>query len=182
MNNKLIVRFNKNDIIWVSDTLFTTKKEYISYPFCFENYHDKIKTFFKRPEHFEHKGRYILTEIFNNNVGKIIWDGTTGYINLQANNHFISSYIAYKDPDLQESQRCNEQDNYFIGIQSKATLEKHLKILELIGVLEVLYTTQKTKLIKLYLDKCNELLKVGTEKQIKFFKNYNLGEYKYGCM
>lgn len=181
MNKNLIVRFKEKDVIWVSNTLFKTRKRYVfGFPFCFEKSYDKIGTFFKRPIHFESKARYILSEIFNQNVGRLIWDATTGYINVEASNSFVFANIAYLDPDLPTNKRRHEQENYFFGIHSKSTLEKHLKILELLGLLEILSTTQKTKRVKLCLDKCNEFLKAGTEEQISLNKIYNLGGYEYG--
>jgi len=185
VNKNLIVRFQEKDITWVSGTLFRTRKRYLfGFPFCFKKSYDKIWTFFKRPVHFESKARYILSEIFNQNVGKLIWDATTGYINVETSNSFIFANIAYLDPDLPTNKRHREQKNYFFGIHisfiSKAALEKHLKILELLGLLEILSTTQKTKRVKLCLDKCNEFLKAGTEEQISLNKIYNLGWYEYG--
>jgi hypothetical protein len=181
VSNKPIIRFYKSDISWVSDTLFKTNKRYaFGFPFSLEDYHDQIKDFFKRPIHFEGKAECILSEIFNQNVGKLVWDTTTGYINVSASGHSIFAYIPYKDPDLQQNDRINEQENYYLGIQSKAALEKHLNILEKLGFLEVLHTTQKRKKVKLYLEKCNQILKKGTEEKIKFHKQYNQGVFKYG--
>lgn len=151
MNKNLIVRFQEEDIIWVSDTSFkvTPKVGYSYYiPFDFTQYYSQISSFFKRPLHFRDKGSYILTESLKQNFDKLLWDANTGNINVPSN-PFIQATIPYGD---------RNGKNYFHGIVTKNTLKKLLNILEVLGFLTILSTSTEGIKIKLDLRKINEIL------------------------
>lgn len=151
MNKNLIVRFQKKDITWVSDTLFKVNPTvgYSYYiPFDFTQYYPQISSFFKRPRHFNMKGDFILTESLKQNFDRLFWDATTGNINVPSN-PFIQATIPYGD---------RNSENYFFGMVTKNTLKKLLGILEVLGFLTILSTSSEGIKIKLDLRKINEIL------------------------
>lgn len=145
-----IVVFHDDEITWCSDCLYKINPlDRGTYMFSidFDGYYELIGNFYKTPQHFNFKAEIVLSLLLRLYLDELIWDATTGCINLEASGKYLYTDISY---------------SYFS--QSPATTKKVLSILEELSVVKVLEKKSKTIDLKLYLQKINEFLKRGIEK------------------
>ena len=143
-----IIRFDHEDITWLSDSLYKVNRPY-SLPMDFSDYYELIGNFYKRPGHFEFKGRNLLELSLYDSFDKLIWNADTGYLNIETNKDFInlSSF------------------NYSKWSYSKRMVQKILSILEQLNLVKILKITNKAASFKIYIKEFNEFLKKGTEEK-----------------
>ena len=156
MVNRSIVRFPTNTVTWFSNNLYNVhspKNGRYILPFDFEGYDQLIGLYYKNPQHFYFKGQLALNCILRHYLHKLIWDSNTGYISLEASGNFLSVLLYYSDFHT-----------------SFSSTKKVLSILERLSALKILEQNSKFISVKIYLQKLNEFLKLGTEREMEFRK------------
>lgn len=158
MRNKLILRFSKKDITWLTDKTYKAKqnKEYCYFfPFSFKHNWSVISSCgYKYPNLF--KGRSVLCGVLNRYLNLIVWDAENGQINIAATGFTITIDLPIHKTKTEERW----WDNIGIG---ERTLKKTLIILEKLGYLTLSEAKPKLDYIRINLNipKCSQSLNAG---------------------